>query len=156
MKKILAAILAIFLICSLPSCSHNAKDQAIALYDSVLKTVSRAHLTSDRKLIGKRSYTDRDQYIGKYSSDCNRANGRDVIFGGASVETRRIRLSVLTEAKSGSVSIRICLGTDTEDYVPDENGIFEKEIVFEGAENYIMLDYKNFTGTVALSSAYIE
>lgn len=155
MKKLLAVALVIFLLHTLFSCSSFGKDQVITWYDNVLKTLSKELITSDQKLIGERRFTD-DQYVGAYSADCDGADGRDVIFGGASIETRRIKISAEVERSSGSVTIRLCLGTETVDYVPDENGIFEKEIVFKGAENYIMLDYEDFTGTVALSASYVE
>lgn len=83
------------------------------------------------------------------------ADGRDVIFGGASVKERKIKLVANSITDSGNFKIRVRLGSKVEKYTVDGTSGFAKELEFNGGGNYIMIDYENFKGKVELSAEYI-
>lgn len=156
MKKIAVLVLSLLIIFSFSACSSNLDaEEVVNKFDSFAEQLSRSQITSDKKLVGKREYANNDHYTGNYIAKCDNADGRDVIFGGASVKEHKLKLTVNSAKYSGSFKIRVRLGSEVEEYIVDENGSFEKELEFNGGGNYIMIDYENFKGTVELSAEYI-
>lgn len=156
MKKIISLLLAVIMLFSFTSCIH--KDNAeliIGGIDRMINIFSLSQLTSDRSLIGKRYYRDRNRCTGSYSASCLSGSGRDVIGGGSAKErTVILKAKILTE--SGTALIRIRLGSEVKEYKVDGDGNLEKELDFQGGGNYIMIDYDNFTGIVDLTAEYKE
>lgn len=79
-----------------------------------------------------------------------------MVFGGASVKDRKIKLKVKILTESGAVSLRVRTGSDVKEYSVDENGIIEKTFDFDSGGNYAMIIYNNFTGTVEMTSEYAK
>lgn len=156
MKKIALLILSLLIIFSFSACSSNLDaEEAVNKFDGFAEQLSRSQITSDEKLVGKREYANNDRYTGSYIAECDNADGRDVIFGGASVKERKLKLTVNSATYSGSFKIRVRLGSETEEYAVDGTGGFAKELEFSGGGNYIMIDYESFKGKVELSAEYI-
>ena len=152
MKKILAIFIAVVIILAVVEVVRKPSAQQIVDdFDSIAHVISLTQITRDSKLIGKRENIDKDSYIGSYSSSCISEYGRDVVFGGASVKDRKIKLKVKILKESGGASIRV-----RTDYSVDENGNFEKTFDFDSGGNYAMIIYNNFTGTVEMTSEYAK
>lgn len=154
MKRIAIALLSVVILLTLSGCRFKIDPESIIeKYDSLTEWLGHFQITRDDQLIGERKYGS-DHYVGNYTADCRSERGRDVIFGGASIKQRKIRLSVSIIAEEGSATVRIRLGADVEEHEFTTNGFIEKEIMLNGG-NYIMIDYDNFSGAVTLTSEYI-
>lgn len=157
MKKLLAIFIAAVVLLSVVEVVRKPSAQQIVDdFDSLVHVISLTQITRDSKLIGKRDFIGKDTYIGSYSSSCISEYGRDVVFGGASVKGRKIKLKVKILKESGGASIRVRTNSYVEDYSVDENGNFEKTFDFDGGGNYAMIIYNNFTGTVDMTSEYVK
>lgn len=157
MKKLLAIfIAAVIILGAVEVVRKPSAQQIVDDFDSIVHVISLTQITRGSKLIGKRDFIDKDTYIGSYSSSCISENGRDVVFGGASVKDRKIKLKVKILKESGGASIRVRTNSYVEDYSVDENGNFEKTFDFDSGGNYAMIIYNNFTGTVEMTSEYAK
>lgn len=157
MKKLLAIFIAAVVLLSVVEVVRKPSAQQIVDdFDSIVHIISLTQITRNSKLIGKRENVGKDTYIGSYSSSCISEYGRDVVFGGASVKDRKIKLKVRILKESGGASIRVRTNSYVEDYSVDENGNFEKTFDFDGGGNYAMIIYNNFTGTVDMTSEYAK
>ena len=83
---------------------------------------------------------------------CTSINEKDVVFGGASIEPRRIQVygQILTDR--GRAAVRIRMNDEVMVLETDGEGRFEAEIHLGSGGNYIMVDYEDFSGTVRLNS----
>lgn len=157
MKKVFAIFaVAVLLLAFVEIKRKPSAEQIVNDFDGAIHIISLTQITSDKKLIGKRSFVDKDTYIGAYFSSCISENGRDVVFGGASIKDRKINLKVKILTESGAASLRVRTGSDVKEYSVDENGIIEKTFDFNGGGNYAMIIYNNFTGTVEMTSEYAK
>lgn len=157
MKKVFAIFaVAVLLLTFVEIKRKPSAEQIVNDFDGAIHIISLTQITSDKKLIGKRSFVDKDTYIGSYFSSCISENGRDVVFGGASIKDRKINLKVKILTESGAASLRVRTGSDVKEYSVDENGIIEKTFDFNSGGNYAMIIYNNFTGTVEMTSEYAK
>ncbi len=113
-----------------------------------------SQITQDDTLIGHRSYAG-DEYTGAYSSDCDGQTGRDVVFGGASIENRVLRCYGKISTESGEARVRIRLNQEVYLLSLDQDGCFETELHLHSGGNYVMIDYTDFAGTVEMTCEYI-
>ena len=157
MKKYINVLLAIFMIFTFSSCGLDNIEphKIVEKFDNLTEFISKSQITKDKDLFGKREYSD-DKYVGSYEAKCDKADGRDVIFGGASVKERKVKVYGNIKAEKGSAKVRIRLGDKVNLLDIDENGNFNKELDFDGGGNYIMIDYKDFSGSVTLTSEYTK
>lgn len=157
MKKLLAIfIAAVIILGAVEVVRKPSAQQIVDDFDSIVHVISLTQITRDSKLIGKREKVGRDTYIGSYSSSCISEYGRDVVFGGASVKDRKIKLKVKILTESGAASVRVRTGSDVKEYSVDEDGNFEQTFNFDSGGNYAMIIYNNFTGTVEMTSEYAK
>lgn len=157
MKRLLAIfIAAVIILGAVEVVRKPSAQQIVDDFDSIVHVISLTQITRNSKLIGKREKVGRDTYIGSYSSSCISEYGRDVVFGGASVKDRKIKLKVKILKESGGASIRVRTNSYVEDYSVDEDGNFEQTFNFDSGGNYAMIIYNNFTGTVEMTSEYAK
>lgn len=155
MKKIIAAIAVVILVYSFISCRLNYESPATVLsqLDSIAVKIGNSQITDDETLIGTRNNAE-DEYTGEYRSLCDAQTGRDVIFGGGSIEKRRVRIHGQLVLKSGKATVRIRMNSAATELKTDKNGYFEAVLDMSSGGNYIMVDYKDFSGSVELISEY--
>ena len=146
---VLAALL---MAATLASCRWESEDtqRVVDGYEALVSVVGSFQITNDRELIGSRM-RGTDAYTGSYTADCQDADGRDVIFGGASIRTRRLHLTGQVRTEAGTARLRIRLGEEAQYWEPDENGCFDIPLLLSGGGNYIMVDFEGFRGTVELT-----
>lgn len=108
-----------------------------------------------RIIIGVRVLGE-DAYAGSYTADCKNNTGRDVIFGGASIEERSIKVYGTVKIESGAAMVRIRLNDDVIELETDGQGFFETELNLSTGGNYVMVVYEDFSGTVEMNSEYVE
>lgn len=156
MKKILMLIMLLIIVFSLAGCGCNRTEEGgvIEFLDNVVSAFGSAQLTKDADLIGTRE--SEDKYTGTYSAECEDITGRDVIFGGGSIEEYKLLLHGNVMANSGKANIRIRLNDSVVMLDIDESGIFETTLRLKSGGNYIMVDYEDFSGDVELVCEYIE
>lgn len=157
MRKLLMVLMALSLMFGTTACHGGDVDplKLVSQWDRFVEMCGRTQITPDSKLIGTRTYGE-DAYVGTYYADCDKATGRDVIFGGGSIQERNVHLQGHVEQKSGTVQLRVRLGGQVEEPMLDEQGNFDLSFHLDGGGNYFMLDYESFSGTVTLSAFYTE
>lgn len=157
MRRLLPACLAACLLFNLSACCLDdiSVDEVLDGMEGVVSGLGNTQITKDWELIGSRERGE-DAYVGTYAATCQRISDRDVVFGGASIQERNLKVSGNIVGQSGTATIRIRLGETVTELSCDENGYFETEISLCGGGNYIMVIYENFTGEVSLTSEYIR
>lgn len=151
MKKGIFFGLALVLCLSLSGCGENwDKDEILGRFDAMTERLASSQFTREKDLIGERTWAEENRYLGSYSADCTGETGRDVIFGGASVQERKLKLNASAVVESGTATLRVRLGAEVEEHPLD--GDLQLDLDFAGGGNYVMVDYEDFTGTVALES----
>lgn len=154
MKRVLV-FLVLILFGSLAASNSSEKEPEGVLnrLDGIVGQIGNSQITSDESLQGVRNNTE-DSYTGEYSAKCDGQTGRDVIFGGGSIQKRSLYIHGHICQKSGKATIRIRTNTIITELKTDENGNFETMLNMMSGGNYIMIDYKNFNGSVKLISEY--
>ena len=156
MKRLFVVLLCIVMPLTFAGCSGNWTDNAVAGWDNLTNALSRSRITKDDDLIGKRTLTGDDYYTGSYTADCENADGRDVVFGGASVYEKKLKVTAKVEETSGTATFRICIGTEVEEHTADKNGNLEMDLELESGNIYVMIDYSEFSGNVEMSCEYSD
>ena len=156
MKRLIISILCIVMVLSFAGCSGNWKDNAVDGWDKLTNSLSKSQITKDDDLIGERTLSDDDYYTGSYTAECSNADGRDVIFGGASVYEKKLKVTAKVETTSGKATFRIRLGSEVEEHTADEEGNLELDLELESGNIYIMIDYSDFSGSVELFCKHVE
>lgn len=155
MKKIIAVFAALILLSSFSACNLRDEETGSVLnrLDGIVGQIGNSQITSDEALSGVRNNTE-DSYTGEYSSKCEKQTGRDVVFGGGSIRNRCVRIHGHIFQKSGQATVRIRMNAIVTELETDKNGYFETVLSMTSGGNYIMVDYKNFSGSVELISEY--
>ena len=156
MKRLIISILCIVMVLSFAGCSGNWKDNAVDGWDKLTNSLSKSQITKDDDLIGERTLSDDDYYTGSYTAECSNADGRDVIFGGASVYEKKLKVTAKVETTSGKATFRIRLGSEVEEHTADEEGNLELDLELESGNIYVMIDYSEFTGSVEMTCKYSD
>ena len=156
MKRLFIAILCIVMVLPLAGCSGHWKGNAVEGWDKLTNFLSKSQITKDGDLIGERTLSDNDYYTGSYTAECSNTSGRDVVFGGASVYEKKLKVTAKVETTSGKATFRIRLGSEVEEHTADEEGNLELDLELESGNIYIMIDYSEFTGSVAMTCEYSD
>ena len=123
-------------------------------YTNVVEFFGRSQLTSKMHLIGER-YDEQDDYTGGYKCNADNVTGKDVIYGGCTTKGKIIRLKGKINTDAGKVNISIRYGSESADISADENGFIDKKLDFDGGGNYIIVQYKDFTGNIDIRTEYV-
>lgn len=123
--------------------------------DKLAGNLGSSQITKDDMLIGQRSITA-DAYTGTYSSAGDGQTGRDVVFGGASIEDRVLHCFGEISTESGEACVRIRLNQEVYLLPLDPDGRFETELYLHSGGNYVMIDYTDFVGTVEMTCEYLN
>lgn len=123
--------------------------------DSLAGNLGSTQITRDDALIGQRS-VDEDSYSGIYTSSCSGQTGRDVVFGGASIEDRVVHCYGRISSESGDANVRIRLNQEVYLLPLDPDGCFETDLHLRSGGNFIMIDYTDFVGTVEMTCEYVN
>lgn len=157
MKKIIAFTLLLCMALSFTRCRFNYENpsEVMEKFEGWVEKLGQTQITDDRDSIGERNLFD-DSYVGGYRADCEEETGKDVIFGGASIEERKLRIHGTVTTRFGKATVRIRQNRDVIELETDEDGNFETNLSLDNGGNYIMVNYEDFTGTVELYSEYEE
>lgn len=155
MKAIAGFLLLLCTVFSLSSCSfrYERPEEVVQWLDSMAAQIGRSQLTEDENLLGERCC--HDAYTGDYQAACSGNTGRDVVFGGASIEPRKLRVYGMVSATSGRAVVRIRQNEQVTELEPQEDGRFETTVSCASGGNYVMVDYENFQGDVELHAEYV-
>ena len=131
---------------------YSAED-ILETLDRTAGRLGKSQLTQQEDLAGTRTCID--SYTGEYLANCDGEYGSEVVFGGASIYSRRVLLTGRISTQSGSASVRVRQNLDVSACEPDGDGVIETELTLEGGGNYIIIDYDGFCGTVELCCEYL-
>lgn len=156
MKKLLALVFALCIAFSCSSCQLTPlqANSAVGFLEYAAHALGRSQITKEENLLGHRVW-EKDRYTGEYTVQGANKNGQDVIFGGASIRPRALRLSGTIHTRSGKAVLRIRQNSVVWE-IPVSEGAFETELHFGSGGNYIMLAYEDFEGSIELVSAYAK
>ncbi len=154
MITIALCVCTIFLLSACQFCTLSGEEM-VTRFDHAVGKLGQSQITEDKNLIGMRENKE-DTYTGTYTSSCNGNTGRDVVFGGASIEERTLCVSGYVHDVYGQATIRIRMNDEVIMLQCDEDGYFSTTLNCSTGGNYIMVLYENFTGTVELSCEYLE
>lgn len=145
------------LLCCLTACGLEdlTPSEIYSAMDGLVQQLGQSQITDGADLIGSRCLNG-DGFTGGYVSECGGNTGRDVVFGGASVERRCVLISGVVKTESGSAQIRIRVNDQVTVLDCDPDGHFQTELSMDSGGSYIMVDYDQFVGTVELDSAYVQ
>lgn len=150
MKKWILLCLTLLLLCGLTGCKYGAGPEFYQWAENWTTALGRSQRTADADLIGTRTPGD-DDYTGSYQAECTHITGRDMVFGGASLQGRTLTVSGSVQALNGQATIRIRQNGDIPLLTPDATGSFSTTLFLENGGNYIMVIYEDFSGTVTLT-----
>lgn len=150
-KNWLKAAVVCCMVLSLTACGRVSGWEWLKTVDDFVGVLGATQISAQEDLFGQRVCYD-DAYVGNYVAKCQDSTGKDVIFGGASIEPRRLRVSGQILAESGQATVRIRMNEEVVVLETDEQGCFETEVRLESGGNYIMVVYEDFSGTVELNS----
>ena len=121
--------------------------------DQIAGKLGNSQITPKSRLAGERLLAE-DDYTGIFTADCDNENGRDVIFGGASIKERQIHIYGKIQCDIGGITLRVRETADVFVVEPQKDGTFDKYLDFSTGGNYIMADYENFSGKIELVAEY--
>lgn len=155
MRRVIRGALILGMSMWLASCGFDSlsAEQVMAFLEDTTAKLGASQITADKDLIGERLYA-KDTYTGRYLADCDGNTGKDVVFGGGSIETRKLYIYGCIITYSGKATVRIRMNEDVVELETDEEGYFQTELNLESGGNYIMVKYEDFTGTVDLTAGY--
>lgn len=134
----------------------DGKDMLLSAYEKTISSLGDFQRTDSFLLRGTREDGE-DAYTGTYTATCKKTRAKDVVFGGCSIESRDLYIVGTVGAKDGIVEIYVLNGNEEKQYfTPDTDGTFSGIVHSNGGDCYLVVDYADFTGTVALQSEYIE
>lgn len=155
MKKMISLLLILCLLFGFAACQKKEPDpqKVLNVYEKFVEACGKTQVSEDKKLQGERHLSE-DAYVGSYLATCEKANGREVIFGGGSLKERTVFLHGTLKTQSGKATLSVRLGEKKQEIPVNEDGSFETVLEMQGGGNYIMLDYADFNGTVTLYADY--
>ena len=154
MRHIITIIVCLIVILSAVFFQAVGTQNIVDGYAHIVEFLGQSQLTSKLNMIGER-YNENDDYTGGYMCNAENVTGQDVAYGGCSIEQVKIKLKGKINVHSGDVNIRIRCGSEVSDVIVDENGCFDEQLEFNGGGNYIMVQYKDFTGDIDMQTEYI-
>lgn len=152
MKKVLLVLLIFCMLFSVSSCKIDS-DRLYNFLDNMAEDLGNHQITESKDLIGSRILNE-DAYTGNYQAHCDGNTGRDVIFGGGSIESKKLHVYGTIHTYAGKATVRIRLNEDIKELSVKEDGSFETKLSLDSGGNYIMLDYEDFSGEIELRSEY--
>ncbi|MDE5984248.1 MAG: hypothetical protein K2H13_03235 [Eubacterium sp.] len=155
MRHIITIILCIIVMLCAMFFQVVEVDDILNFYTSTVESLGSRQLTSKLNMIGER-YDKIDDYTGSYKCSAENVTGRDVIYGGCSVDRIKLNLKGKADTQSGELKIRIRLGYGVEYITINDDGTFDELLEFDGGGNYIIIEYEDFTGEIDVSTEYAE
>lgn len=146
-KQVLLACLVLVLLLGCCGCS---KDEILNCYNSILRSASKLALSSDLGLKGMRKVGE-DSYVGSYCAEYQRFSGREVLFGGTSIERRKTEFKVAYDLTVFNGSGRLILVSgDCRETLVDTEGEGELNYGFAASDQYLVFEGKGFDGSLEL------
>lgn len=140
-------------LCCLFSMSACSKDEIVEQYNDALQAVGDNILTSDKKLQGDREL-GKDSYVGTYQADYDNFTGKEIVFGGTSLERdsgNEITVSCDLSIDAGTIQLLFQSGDSDPEVLCESSGSYSETIELPAASNYIIVRGENFTGSINLT-----
>lgn len=83
---------------------------------------------------------------------CEKARGKDVVFGGCGLQTRRLEITGSVSCQAGFVQILLKNGSKEIRLTPNSSGSIAESICGAGGDWYLSVEYADFSGSVTLCS----
>ncbi len=150
MRKLIAICL---MLCCLLSMSACSKDEIVEQYNEALQAIGDNNLTSDKELQGERE-SGEDSYVGTYQAEYDDFTGKEIIFGGTSLERdsgNKINISCNLNIEKGTIQLLLQTGDNAPQVLCDSSGEYSETIELPSASNYIIVQSENFTGSIKLT-----
>lgn len=157
-KRMMLSFLAILFI--LTGCSSTgANDDENIITDGIRKAGESATgfagggaLTDDKSLQGERTF-GADEYAGTYQAEYQSFSGREILFGGASLERKAddtLHIESNVNAQSGEVEIYWTSGESEPELLFHGAGEHSATIQLKGGWEYLSIEGTEFAGDVRI------
>lgn len=146
-KRVLLLILITIIILTL--CVGCSKDTILNTYDKFNRVVGDFNLTKDSKLKGHRTF-GKDHYVGEYKVEYENFTGKEILFGGTTIERDNgdsIHLKIEVLDSLGDLNIYMRL-KDKKDNIVSDDGIYEYEFNVKDGSNYFIIEADNYSGKI--------
>lgn len=153
MRHIIAILVCFIAVMCTITFRFITTENIVSGYANAVEILGKTQLTSKWNLLGER-FDKRDDFTGSYKCSADRITGRDVPYGGCRIHDTKLRVKGTIHSQSGAADVRIGLGSSVETIKPDKKGNFDRQFEFSGS-NYVMVQYKNFTGSVDIKTEYV-
>lgn len=155
MRHIITVLCCLVIVALTVLFGFSRPEVLIKSYSSVIEVLGKSQLTSGFSLIGER-YDEEDDYTGCYRCTEDGKSGQDVVYGGCSIKSLKLRISGKINKNSGNVRIFIRNGKNIGEVEADENGSFNEEISFDSGDSYILVQYEKFSGDIDFKIEYAD
>ncbi len=138
-KKVLLLILVT--IISITLCVGCTKDDILNTYDKFNRVIGDLNLTKDYKLKGNRTFGN-DHYVGEYQVKYDNFKGKEILFGGTTIEREQgdsIHLKIEVKDSSGNINIYMKLKDKQESLAP-KDGTYEYDFNVKDGSNYLIIE----------------
>ena len=144
----------ILLLCALcfVTISGGGKDQALSLYNAVVRAVGDLPLTDDASLQGERAFGV-DHYTGTYAADYEHFSRREILFGGVCIEREAgnaLSIACTLTVEGGAAQVFWQSGGEQAATLVEAGGDYSGTITMPVAGNYIGIECFDFTGHIEL------
>lgn len=148
MKKI-----GILVLICLTLCSACSKDTVLDIYKDVNERLGDIVLTNKSKLKGIREYGS-DHYTGSYKVTYDNFSGKEVIFGGTTIERDEnvIHIKMVIEESKGNLQVIMKL-KEKEEVLANDDGTYEFTFDVKDGSNYLKIVTKDYSGKLNINVA---
>ncbi len=145
MKRILAMLMALLL--ALTGCT---KEETLAVYNKLVEALGWLSLTSDAALVGE-CVRGADGYTGAYHAEYEGFSGAEMLFGGTSIESRKLTVRCALAVESGEAKVFCLNGSGAPKLLLGSDGSYEGELTLPGGSSCIGVYCEDFAGKLDLA-----
>lgn len=130
----------------------SVKDAILDAYGLLVDAAGSWALTPDRFLQGERIRGE-DNYTGTYEADYEDFSGRELLFGGTTLDREAgntVQLSCSLAIEEGEVAVFLCSGGEDPVVLLSESGDYASTIEVGGGSTYIGVWGEEVTGSVSI------
>lgn len=149
-KKVLLLIL--ITIITITLCVGCSKDDILNTYDKFNRAIGDLNLTKDYKLKGHRTF-GKDHYVGEYQVKYENFKGKEILFGGTTIERETgesIHLKIEVSDSFGNINIYMRL-KDKQEPLIFEDGTYEFDFNVKDGSNYLIIEAENYSGNININ-----
>lgn len=139
-------------ICLALLCTGCSKDALKDYYKDITEKVGDIVLTNKSKLKGTRKF-EKDHYTGTYQVTYKDFTGKEVIFGGTTIEKDEENINVKLNIEKSQGNIKVIMNLKgQEEALATKDGSYEFDFNVKNGSNYLIIEADNYSGEVHIET----